>query len=39
MLFRNHFFDLKLDVPKINTNVMQLFHETFEKKNRYFKVL
>mgnify|MGYP001617709905 CR=1 FL=1 len=32
MLFRNHFFDLKSDVPKINTNVMQLFNGIFEKK-------
>ena len=32
MLFRNHFFDLKSDVPKINTNVKQLFHGIFEKQ-------
>jgi len=31
MLFKNHFFDLKLDVPKINTNETQLFHGVFEK--------
>jgi len=31
MLFRNHFFDLKSDVPKINTNVNQ-----FPKKPGYF---
>jgi len=32
MLFRNHFFDLKSDVTKINTNVMQIFNGIFEKK-------
>ena len=26
-------FDLKSDVPKINTNLMLLFHGIFEKKN------
>ena len=31
MLFRNHFFDLKSDMLKINTNIMQLFHGIFEK--------
>jgi len=31
MLFRNYFFDLKSDMLKINTNIMQLFHEIFEK--------
>jgi len=31
MLFRNRFFDLKSDMLKINTNIMQLFHEIFEK--------
>ena len=31
MLFRNHFFDLKSDTLKINTNIMQIFHEIFEK--------
>jgi len=29
MLFRNHYFDLKSHVLKINT--MQLFYEIFEK--------
>jgi len=32
MFFRDHFFDLKSDVPKINTNVKQLFHGIFERK-------
>ena len=31
MLFRNYFFDLKSDMLKINTNIIQLFHEIFEK--------
>jgi len=29
MFFMNHFIDIKSDVPKINTNVMQLFHRIF----------
>jgi len=37
MLFRNHFFDLKSDILKINTNLMQLFHDIFEKKYLNFK--
>lgn len=39
MLFRNQFFDLKSDMPKMNTNVMKLFLEIFEKKYLNFKVL
>jgi len=30
MRFRNHFLDLKSDILKINTNIMQLVHEIFE---------
>jgi len=36
-----HFFDLKSDMPKINTKVKQLFHEIFNKKTfilRCFKI-
>jgi len=36
MLLRNRVFDLKSDVPKINTNVMQLFHGIFEKLGTVF---
>jgi len=32
MLFRNNLFDLKSDVLKINTNIMQLIHEIFFKR-------
>jgi len=32
MIFRNHFFDLKSDMPTINANVKQLFHGIFKKK-------
>jgi len=39
MLYRNHFFDLKSDVPEINTNVMQLFHGIFEKKTLILRSL
>jgi len=35
---RNHFFYLKSDVPKINTNLMQLFHQIEKKIYLYFKV-
>jgi len=33
MFFSNHFFDLKPDVPKINTNPKLLIRGIFEKKN------
>jgi len=37
ILFRNHFFDLKSGVPKINTNVMQLFHGILEKQSNILR--
>jgi len=33
------FFDLKSDVPKININVMQLFHKIFKKFFLIFRSL
>jgi len=36
MFLRNQYFYLKSDLPKINTNVMQLFHGISKKKKWLF---